>query len=159
MSKFENVVLIQRPVGDVFAYLADFRNIPRWNYAIERTWKTSSGPVGVGSTYSQVRTIPNRSEEAFEVTIFEPGRRLAIRGQLGPFRATMAYVLEAVPDGTRLTNRAELQLSSGMLRAAGPLVTHQVKTAVARNLNALKQLMENPAGPGRPLWPSLTPRS
>jgi hypothetical protein len=49
----------------VFAFLANFENIPTWNYAISETKKTSPGPVGVGTTYRQLRSIPSRSEEGF----------------------------------------------------------------------------------------------
>jgi uncharacterized protein YndB with AHSA1/START domain len=66
---FRNTVTIRRPVEDVFAYLADFGNVLEWNHAIESTTKTSSGPVGVGSTYRQIRSEPSRSEEGFEVTM------------------------------------------------------------------------------------------
>jgi hypothetical protein len=38
---------IARPAGEVFAFLADLRNIPRWNYAIARTVPTSPGPAGL----------------------------------------------------------------------------------------------------------------
>jgi uncharacterized protein YndB with AHSA1/START domain len=31
MQTFQNTVTIARPVGEVFAFLADLRNIPRWN--------------------------------------------------------------------------------------------------------------------------------
>jgi len=46
MQTFENTVTIQRPAEEVFAFLADFENIPKWNYAIDETHKTSAGPVG-----------------------------------------------------------------------------------------------------------------
>jgi hypothetical protein len=85
METFENTVMIRQPAEEVFAFLADFENVPRWNYAIEKTRKASPGPVGVGTTYRQTRSIPGRSEEGFEVTVFEPGQRLAVRGQIGPF--------------------------------------------------------------------------
>jgi len=62
MATFQNTVTIRRPVRDVFAFLADFENIPKWNYAIVKTEKTSPGPVGVGTTYRQLRSIPARSE-------------------------------------------------------------------------------------------------
>ena len=78
MQSFENTVTIQRPTEEVFAFLADFENIPRWNYAIEETHKASAGPVGVGTSYRQTRSVPSRSVEGFEVTVFEPARRLAI---------------------------------------------------------------------------------
>ena len=72
MQTFENTVTIQRPAGEVFAFLADFENIPRWNYAIEETSKASAGPTGVGTRYRQTRSIPATSVEDFEVTVFEP---------------------------------------------------------------------------------------
>ena len=68
MATFENTVMIRRPIADVFAFLADFENIPKWNYAIVETHKVSEGPIGVGTIYRQVRSVPSRSEERFEVT-------------------------------------------------------------------------------------------
>lgn len=95
MQAFENTVTIQQPAGEVFAFLADFENIPMWNYAIEETSKASAGPTGVGTRYRQTRSIPDRSVEDFEVTAFEPTSRLAVQGQIGPFQATIGYQLEA----------------------------------------------------------------
>jgi uncharacterized membrane protein len=46
MQTFENTVTIRRPAEEVFAFLADFEDIPAWNYAIEQTSKASAGPVG-----------------------------------------------------------------------------------------------------------------
>jgi hypothetical protein len=142
MHAFDNTVTIARPAGEVFEFLADFENVPRWNYAVEQTRKVSPGPVRVGTAYRQTRTIPRRSEESFEVTVFEPPSRLAIDGQVGPFRATFGYLLEPVADGTRLSNHVELEPSSAVLRLIGPLAVPNVKAAVARNLTVLKGLLE-----------------
>ncbi len=142
MATFHNTVTIARPADEVFAFLADFGNIPAWNYAIEQTTKTSPGPAGVGATYRQTRTLPRRSDESFEVTVFTPPSRLAIKGQVGPFNASSSYLLEPAADGTRLTNDVELEPSSALLRPFGPLAIPAVKAAVARNLGTLKQLLE-----------------
>lgn len=142
MQTFDNTLTIARSAGEVFAFLAEFENVPRWNYAIEQTRKVSPGPVKVGTAYRQTRAIPRRSEETFEVTVFEPPSRLAIDGQIGPFRATSGYLLEPVTDGTRLTNHVELEPSSAVLRLIGPLAVPNVKAAVARNLTVLKGLLE-----------------
>jgi uncharacterized protein YndB with AHSA1/START domain len=142
MASFENTVTIRRPVQDVFGFLADFENIPKWNYAIMETRKTSPGAVGVGTTYRQIRSVPSRSEEGFKVTAFEPTSRLEVHGEVGPFTATLSYLLTAQDDGTCLTNTVDLQPSSGALRLLAPLAVGRVKTAVAANLNALKQLLE-----------------
>jgi uncharacterized protein YndB with AHSA1/START domain len=139
--EFTNTITINRGTDVVFAYLADFSNVPRWNYAISETRKTSDGPVGVGSRYRQTRTLPGRSEETFEVTSFDPGRRLAIRGGLGPFHSEVVYVLTPAEGGTTVTNTMNLQ-ATGPLRLVAPLAAARVKSAVAGNLAALKQLLE-----------------
>jgi Polyketide cyclase / dehydrase and lipid transport len=63
MASFTNVVEINRPAHEVFAFLANLENVPRWNYAITETRKTSPGEVGVGTTYEQTRSIPTPSRE------------------------------------------------------------------------------------------------
>ncbi len=122
MQTFENTVTIQRPAEEVFAFLADFENIPTWNYAIEETRKD------------------------FEVIVFQPASRLAIRGQIGSFQAKISYVLEATAGATRIVNNVELDPSPAVLRLLAPLATSRIKAAVAKNLDELRLVLEG----GRP---------
>ena len=147
MEAFENTVTIRRPAEDVFAFLADFENVPRWNHAIEST-TMSPGPVGVGSTYHQIRSEPKRSEEGFEVTVFEPSRRLAVDGMIGPFHARVEYLLEPIGGATKLTNTVELEPASAVSKLLAPFARSRIKTAVAENLGVLKQLLESDRHPG-----------
>jgi carbon monoxide dehydrogenase subunit G len=141
VATFENTVMISRPIEEVFGFLSDFENIPKWNYAIVETNKVSQGPVGVGTIYRQIRSVPRRSEEHFEVTAHNPPRQLEIRGQLGPFPSRLSYVLDAVAEGTRVTNSVELKLR-GPGRLLGPVAVPRVRDAVAANLHKLKELLE-----------------
>jgi uncharacterized protein YndB with AHSA1/START domain len=141
VMRFANSVTIRRSPRDVFDFLAAFENVPKWNYAIVETRKTTDGPVRVGTTYRQLRSLPARSEETFQVTEFDPDRRLAIRGDLGPFEATLAYDLEPVEEGTRLTNTADLE-AHGVLKVAAPIAGGRVRQAVAVNLDKLKEVLE-----------------
>ena len=141
MATFENTVVISRPIEEVFGFLADFENVPRWNDAIVETRKVSQGPVRVGTIYQQVRSVPRRSEERFEVTAYNPPRQLQIQGQLGPFPSRLAYALDAVPEGTRVTNSVELELR-GPGRLLGRVAVPRVRDAVAANLRKLKELLE-----------------
>jgi carbon monoxide dehydrogenase subunit G len=145
MGSFENTVTIRRPVEDVFSFLADFENVPKWNDAIVETKKVSPGPVGLGTTYHQTRSVPRSGEEAFEVTVFEPPSRLEVQGEIGPFRARVRYALEPTRSGTRLTNAVDLG-SSGLLTLVAPLATSRVKHAVAANLDRLKQILDEGGG-------------
>jgi Polyketide cyclase / dehydrase and lipid transport len=146
MVTFENTVTIRRPVEDVFVFLAAFESVPTWNHAIESTTKTSLGPVGVGSTYRQIRSEPSRSEEGFEVTVFEPVSRLAIDGEIGPFHARLAYLMEPVEGATRLINTVDLEPSSAASKLLAPFAGSKIKTAVAENLDALKRVLETDPG-------------
>jgi hypothetical protein len=146
MATFQNTVTIRRPIEDVFVLLADFENIPRWNYAILQTKKICPGPVGVGTTYRQIRSLPSRSEEGFQVTVFEPTSHLEIHGDIGPFTATLSYLLAPLGNGTRLTNSVDLQPTSRALRLLAPLAALRVNTAVAANLRTLKRLLETGVG-------------
>jgi hypothetical protein len=92
-------------------------------------------------TYHQVRSVPSRSEERFEVTAYDPPRHLEVRGQLGPFPSRLSYALDAVPEGTRLTNSVELELR-GPGRLLGRVAVPRVRDAVAANLRKLKDLLD-----------------
>lgn len=137
-----NVVDIDRPMEEVFAYLADFENIPAWNYAIVETQKTSDGPVGVGTRYRQVRSLPGRSEETFEVIDYQPHQAVTISGTLGTFTGELRYHLEPIESGTRLTNKVDLQ-GRGIAGLVGQLAGSRVREAVAANLDELKRILES----------------
>jgi carbon monoxide dehydrogenase subunit G len=139
--EFSNEIVIERSPHDVFEFVSDLENVPKWNYAIVETRKESEGPVAVGTTYRQVRSRPTGSEETLRVTELEPERRFAFEGGLGPFEGTMTYELEEVGAGTRLTNKAELE-ARGIATLAAPIASGRVRGAVAENLETLKQLLE-----------------
>jgi uncharacterized protein YndB with AHSA1/START domain len=117
--QFTNMITIDRPIAEVFAFLARFENVPRWNAAISETQRISIGPMKVGVRYAQTRTRPTRSEEQFEVTAYEPDRKLAIRGTFGPFSGCFIYELEPMGNLTRLVNTVDLE-PSGQVSIIAP---------------------------------------
>ncbi|MEV4173747.1 SRPBCC family protein [Nonomuraea sp. NPDC049709] len=137
--------MINRPAGEVFKYLADLENLPRWNYAIAETRKVSPGPPAQGTVYLQTRTLPRPMQETLEISRYEHDRLLAVTGGFGDLEGTSTYTLE--PDGatTRLTNEIELA-GRGLLRAFSALATANIRRAVAQNLDVLKNLLESAAG-------------
>jgi hypothetical protein len=106
--RFTNAITIDRGKAAVFAYLADLENLPAWNYAIQVTRKVTTGPVGVGTRFHQVRTVPVHREESLEVVEFEQDRTLTIRGTLNTLPATLTYSLQQDGDATLLTNMVDL---------------------------------------------------
>jgi uncharacterized protein YndB with AHSA1/START domain len=105
-GQFEATVEIDRPVTEVFAFLADGENDPKFSPRVLRIEKTTDGPTGVGTVYaSTVKDAGLKSSREFRITEFESPSKIRwaevsknlVTAQEG------GYDLEAVSDGkTRL---------------------------------------------------------
>ena len=85
---FANSVTIRRPASEVFAFLVDPANIPKWNYAIDSARQISPGPVGVGTRIQQTRSVPRPATEELLITELVLGRRMVLEGDIGPLSGT-----------------------------------------------------------------------
>jgi uncharacterized membrane protein len=138
MLEFENTVYIDRPMGEVFAYLSDFENIPKWNYYVLDVRQLSESPIGVGTTYHQVRKT---DEQDFRITEFEPNHTVAVKTlpQSSP-ELEMRFSLYEEGNTTRI--RDEWKFDTGRPAILERLALRRVKSAVAENLAKLKELLE-----------------
>lgn len=138
MLEFENSIDINCPAEEVFKFLADFENLPKWNYFVLNVEKTSAGPTGVGTTYHQVRKT---DEQTFAITEFEPNRTLALKTLPGESpRLEMRFVFRSERNLTHV--RDLWKLDTGRTAILERLAGGKVKSAVAENLSKLKQLLE-----------------
>jgi uncharacterized protein YndB with AHSA1/START domain len=111
MPEARHQVTIRRPAADVFAFIADGLNGPKWRSGILDISHVSGS--GVGATYKQGVKGPGgrRIAADYRITAYEPDTRLAFEAIAGPVRPTGEYVLEAVEGGTRLTFALQAELS------------------------------------------------
>jgi len=138
MLEFENTIYIDRPVDEVFAYLSDFENIPKWNYYVLEVRQLSESPIGVGTTYHQVRKT---DEQDFRITEFEPNHMVAVKTlpQSSPGFERRFTLYE---EGNTTRIRDEWKLDTGRPAILERLAGGRVKSAVAGNLAMLKKLLE-----------------
>ncbi|WP_371778115.1 SRPBCC family protein [Streptosporangium subroseum] len=148
--RFTNTVRIERPAGVVFAYLADLRNLPAWNYAIRETQPITPGPAGLGSVYRQLRSLPRPMHEQLEIIEYEPDHRLVIEGGFGHLQGRAIYNLDGSAAATDLVN--EFELHAGTLNALSGLATRGIARAVAQNLQVLKNILETPNTRNETAW-------
>jgi uncharacterized membrane protein len=136
--EFENTVYIDRPIDVVFTFLSDFENIPKWNYYVLDVGQLSESPIGVGTTYHQVRKT---DEQVFRITEFEPNHTVAVKTlpQSSPDFARK-FTLNEEGNTTRI--RDEWKLDTGRPTILERLIGRRVKSAVAENLTKLKELLE-----------------
>jgi uncharacterized protein YndB with AHSA1/START domain len=143
MIRVEKSGVIERPVEEVFAYIADQTNAPAWQSGLVEVRRTTEGPIGVGTKHTLVRMFMGRRLEADnEYVVYEPNRRIAFKVTSGPMRAEASYFLEAVAEGTRVTSTIEMDMS-GILSIAEPLIAASLRREVKAAIPVLKDLLEN----------------
>ncbi len=76
MIKFETTVRINRPVAEVFSFLSDLENLPKWNYYVLEVTKLSSGPIDTGTRYHQVRKT---DEQDLRITEFDQNHKIVVK--------------------------------------------------------------------------------
>ena|SRR5712692_444811 len=142
MAKLEISTVINRPVEEVFAFLSNPENWPKWISGSIEAKKTSEGPIGVGTTWRPVNTfLGQRMEAEAECTEYEPNRRFATKSKSGPIPTKNQTTFESVEGGTRVDVRLEAE-PGGFFKLAEPLLVSIVKRQFEADLANLKDLME-----------------
>jgi uncharacterized protein YndB with AHSA1/START domain len=82
--KFETSVRIERAIDEVFDYVSDPRNFPRWNSAVQAV-SVTSGEGGPRSTYLMERELPGGpAENELEILDRDRPTEFAVRTTSGP---------------------------------------------------------------------------
>ncbi|UCD42783.1 MAG: SRPBCC family protein, partial [Chloroflexota bacterium] len=139
MIKVETKVLIERPSDEVFAYISNFENNPKWQSGQIEARFTSEGPLGVGSTYDQVaKFLGRRIVSTFEVLEYEPNCKVKASSTSGSFPITFTRMAEPRGEGTEVTAIIEGD-ASGFFKLAEPLLKRMVQSSVDADYQNLKR--------------------
>jgi uncharacterized membrane protein len=138
MPSARRTITIKRPVADVFSYVANGMNAPKWRPGVLDIELVSGD--GVGAVYRQGVGGPmgRRIAADYEITAFEPNRRLEFKAIAGPVRPTGGYTFEETPDGTAVTFWLDERL--GGLK--GLFLGRQVQQTMDAEMRALDRLKE-----------------
>ena len=134
---------IERPRAEVAAYVGDPDNASEWYENITSvSWETSP-PAKVGSRIAfTARFLGRELAYTYEVRDIVADERFVMSTAQGPFPMETTYTWEDTPTGgTRMTlrNRGE---PSGFGKAAGPLLASAMRRANRRDLQQLRQNLE-----------------
>jgi uncharacterized protein YndB with AHSA1/START domain len=76
-GRFEATAVIDRPIDEVFAFLADGENDPKFSPRVLEIKMTTEGPPAVGTVYaSTVKDAGVTTQREFRLTEFEPPTRI-----------------------------------------------------------------------------------
>jgi uncharacterized protein YndB with AHSA1/START domain len=143
-GRFEATVKIDRPIEEVFDFLADGENDPKFSPRVLQIRKTTDGPPGVGTVYaSTVKDAGMKTKREFELTEFERPTRIrwAERSKNLITASEGGYDLAPDGDGTRVTIHNVLE-GHGAGKLLAPLALRATRKGADDFGRAIKTAVE-----------------
>lgn len=142
MKKIHGQIEISRPVEEVFDFVADETNEPRYNDDMVRCEKVTSGPIGEGTRYEAEMKSMGAAPMTVEVTGYQPPRRVESRAHIeGVMDISGEMRFEGIPAGTLMSWEWEVE-PHGCMRLLGPLITRMGGRREERLWTSLKTFLE-----------------
>jgi uncharacterized protein YndB with AHSA1/START domain len=149
MIKIERTITIHRPVEEVFAYLSEVEHGPRYISGQREAHKTSTGAMGIGSTFATSGKFLRRGARC-EVTEYEPNCRFAWKATSGA-RATTTWGLQSSGPSTRVTF-TRVADAHGLFGLPESLLQELANGRVDQDLATLKELLAVTRTPAAKGW-------
>jgi uncharacterized membrane protein len=139
--KLETSTVINCPVKEVFAVVSNHENYPKWDSSVIEVKKTSSGPIGLGTTWRSVsKRLGKRTESEWEIIEYELHRKITRQRKQG-IRERVQLTFESVGSGTRFAEIIEAE-PGGFFKLVVPVLLPLVKREHEATLANLKERME-----------------
>ena len=137
VSKF-----IHRPVADVFAFVTNFENLPKWETDFLEV-NLINVSNGIGTTYlCQLHLLGRMVMSKFVITDYERNRKIAFAGEpTGRVTPQGIYFFETVEDGTKVTSQPRPDFH-GFYRMLETMMVDSLINQNIDHLNNLKRLLE-----------------
>jgi uncharacterized protein YndB with AHSA1/START domain len=130
---------------EVFAFIADFANTPKWYSAVQRV-ERRSGSGGLDTEYAVHRQLPTGAAvNNVVVTAYRDGQQITFTSVSGPTPFTYQYSVDSTPLGTRLELEGTISAAglAGPARLLGPVAEWLFKRGMQDNLGTLKELLHH----------------
>jgi uncharacterized membrane protein len=135
-------VVISRPLDEVFEFVADARNRPRWDESVDSEELTSPEPIGAGSTIrTRMRSMGREYQYTWEISEYDPPRRMTVESTSGPFPTMLAFQFSS-QDGGTLVEASVTGRPAGLLRVLQPLIARTTQQNLDQGYARLKRLLE-----------------
>ena len=138
-------IVINRPIEEVFAVLADLENDIKWRSEWVETQNLSEEPVGIGSTFRLTGVfLCRRIPTTYELIEFKPNQIVAWKTVSGPLPLKFQRSFERAEGGTRSSINYFIE-ARGFFRLILSLLGGMVKRQHQGDLRKLKELLETHA--------------
>ena len=146
MRSFTFTREIARPPADIFAFITDFSNAPRWRNLVRRMEVIGNGPVRQGTQVAvTLDAMGKELQVVSEVCAFDPPRRIGQRNVANGVAGTFEYVLEPTARGTKVTFTCDVR-PYGWMWLLLPLLIRSNRARYRDQLSTLERALEKPTG-------------
>ena len=134
---------VNRPRGEVFAFVAEMENESQWHTDVLKAERLTEGEVGQGTSYKvQFRPQPmSPSEGTVEIVEFEPGRRIVSQSDMGYMKPRMTHTFEEASGDTQVTRHIQIE-TSGLMTLMSPMMKMMVRRRNGEFIENLKRTLE-----------------
>jgi uncharacterized protein YndB with AHSA1/START domain len=135
--------IVRAAPDDVFRFLADLENWPRWQSDMKSTNLAEGQPGQVGAIYRYLsKAMGMTFDSTVRLTRVEAPREIAFEGEwTGMIRPDGRYLVEPAPEGSRVTLNPHPQVR-GIGRLMAPLIAFMGKRLNKEHLEALRRELE-----------------
>jgi uncharacterized protein YndB with AHSA1/START domain len=143
--RFEQSIVINAPADKVFAYVSDLTKLPEWGQFGNEVRQTSSGPVGVGTTFDTSGKQFGKHTDHVTVTEYVPGKKFAleVKGDAGDVRNW--FELADQGGGTKVTKVQEFTKPAMSTKMFSPVVKRLAPKGLLKDLEKIKARIEGTA--------------
>jgi carbon monoxide dehydrogenase subunit G len=142
MAILREQINTELPLDRAFAFVADFVNAEQWDPGVATSERSNTGPVAVGARYLLgVHMFGKVSPMAYEITTFEPMRRVVLTGTGSGVDAVDDIRFEATETGTRIDYIADIRLT-GLLRLAAPFAGGALTKLVRAGRDGMQRTLD-----------------
>ena len=138
----DDLVVINRPIQEVFAFVTDHANDKYWKPFVTESRQISAGGIGVGARFEIVTvTWGYRRAGEVEVLAYEPYSSYVYRSndKLLPFVAQLSF--SSTSSGTHIQGHVEFH-AQGLGKIFAPFLAIFFRSQSKQTFARLKQVME-----------------
>ena len=134
--------LVDKPIKDVFAFIGNPNNMPKWNTTVMDVEQITPGDVGVGTKFKSVgKMLGHRIKGEMQVTAYEPDTKFGVQMNAGPALVNMTLGFKTVGTSTEVRLNAQGN-PGGLFKLAEPVMQRRVKSIMEENLARLRSQLE-----------------
>lgn len=142
MIRIEHSTVIEKKPAEVFGFISDISNLPRWQAGTVKSELVGDSPLATGSRFREVvRVGPLKLNTECVVTELKDSEVFAFEAMSRPLDYAGSFRFTTEPSGTRVSLRAVAQMK-GVWRLLEPLLASDLRKESRVELENLRRVLE-----------------